>query len=187
MSSNVESNKEKISGLYEELKGLFDSIPNDRTWFDDNGFVDSANKVISRVESTCPEIEDPNQYLLKKEYINGRGDYVVNVIPSRSKLSALIGRLKGTYSLEAPTANNSHTFIQSQSQSQYLNIVLEFQEKIISKIPDYPKGSKERNFLEKLKEALPTIKNMTDIIALILKIGSNLKLDLNAIHKILGL
>ena len=76
---------------------------------------------------------------------------------------------------------------QSQNQVQSVNILLELQEKIIDEIPKQKEGSNERNFLEKLKSVLPSIKTGTDIAANVLKIGSEFNLDPLVITKLLGL
>lgn len=180
--------KKDIRGIYEELKGVLTSIQDNNSWFDDEGFTDHVNHIIARTASICPEIQDLDSYRLEKDYIPGR-EAIVHSIQAKSKLSALTGRLRGTYNLDVPTANSGHTFIQNQSQiqSQYLSAILECQEKIIAKIPKYAKGTKERSFLEKLKAALPTMKSMTDMTSSVLKIGAAIGLDPATIHKLLGL
>ncbi len=183
----MSENKKDILGVYEELKGILASIP-DNSWFDDEGFVSHTNRIIQRAGVICREIDDINSYLLKTDHIPNRGP-IVNAIPAKSKLNALIGRLKGTYDLDTATPTSGHTFVQNQSQtqSQHVTVILELQERIINEIPKYPEGSKERTFLEKLKSALPTIKNVTDILSVALKIGADLGLDAATIDKVLGL
>ncbi|KKS37967.1 MAG: hypothetical protein UV01_C0006G0011 [Parcubacteria group bacterium GW2011_GWA2_42_14] len=183
-----EKNKKAILGVYEELKGLLVAIESKNSWFDDNGFSAHANLIIERVPIVCPEIEDVATYRIRPEHINDRGN-IVKPIPAKAKLNSIIGRLKGLYGLDTPTKNDGNTFIQNQSQnqSQFLNFALELQEKIISEIPKYAEGTKERSFLEKLKSALPTIKSATDILSKALRIGADFGLDPATIHKLLGL
>ena len=183
-----EKDRKEIMGVYEELKGIRVAIEDRTSWFDDNGFAAQANLIIDRVSLVCPEIGDIDSYRIQTEYANGRGE-IVKPIPAKAKLNSIIGRLKGAYELEVPAKNDGNTFIQSQSQnqSQSLSVILELQEKIISEIPKHAEGTKERNFLEKLKSTLPTIKGITDILSLTLKIGVDLGLDATTIHKLLGL
>ena len=183
-----EKNKKEIIGVYEELRGVLAAIEGKTSWFDDDGFTTHANLIIERVRFVCPEIQDIDSYKIQAEYINNRGE-IVKPIPVKAKLNSLIGRLKGLYGLEVPAKNDSTTFIQNQSQnqSQSLSVVLELQEKIISEIPKHAEGTKERNFLEKLKSALPTIKSIADILSLTLKIGADSGLDTTTIHKLPGL
>lgn len=182
------SNIKQVAGIYEELKGVVLSIKDNGSWFDDDGYTQHVNGIIARVSIICPEIEDIKSYEIKAEYLPNRGQ-IVNVIPTKTKLNALIGRLKGTYDLDVPLNTNGHTFIQNQSQeqSQQINLVLEWQEKIIKEISKYESGSKERAFLEKLKSSLPDIKIITDILSNTLKIGSEVGLDPDTIRKLLGL
>jgi hypothetical protein len=183
-----DKNNKEILSIYEELKGILETIKNQSSWFDDQGFSDHANRVINRVVLICPEIVDIESYKIEKEYSSGRNGYTVNVIPAKAKLNSLIGRLKGLYEFDSNSnSSNGNTFIQNQSQSQSLSIVLELQEKIISEIPKYEEGSNERSFLEKIKAKLSEVKNVTDILSIALKIGSDLGLSAATIQKLLGL
>lgn len=179
-----EPNKE-IRGIYEELKGILVSLSDIGSWFDDKGFIEQVNNTINRVTEVCPEIQDIDSYILKADYSPNRGP-TVDVTQAKSKLGALIGRIKGTYDLDSYQPSSGHTIIQNQTQSQSLNIILDLQEKILSEIPKYSKESKEGSFLEKFKNTLPTIKNITDIFSSALKIGGELGLDPETIRKLLG-
>ena len=184
MTAHVETNPE-IIGVYEELKGILESVP-DQSWFDDEGFTNQVNHIIDRAAAICPEIEDIAVYKIIRDHLND-GRQIVHAIQTKSKLAALTGRIRGTYKLEVSPQNSGHTFIQNQSQSQSLSVALEWQERINAEIPKHAQGSQERTFLEKLKESLPTIKSVTDIISSALKIGADLGLDPATIHKVLGL
>jgi hypothetical protein len=180
-----ETNKE-IAGIYEELKGVLASIQDASSWFDDEGFTAQVNGIIARVPGVCPEIQDIDSYVLRAGHIPNLGA-IVNTPQAKSKLSALVGRIKGTYSLDVSNSNSGHTFVQNQTQSQSLSVVLDLQERILTELPKHAEGTKERGFLEKLKSALPTVKNMTDILSSALKIGTELGLDPATIHKLLNL
>lgn len=184
----LNSNRKKIRSVYEELKGILDSIANENSWFDDEGFSQRANDAINRAKIICPDIENITSYMIKSEHSNNRGG-IIYVIPAKANLSSLMGRIKGEYELEELLIPTGHTFIQNQqqNQSQTLSVALELQEKIISAIPKHAENTKERGFLEKFKSVLPTIKNMTDILSLALKIGADLGLDPATIQKLLGL
>lgn len=184
----TEEQKRQIRGAYEELRGVLISLEGDRTWFDDNGFAAHINEIIDRVIKICPEIENINSYKIRGEILGQRG-LTIDVIITRTKLNSLIGRLKGSYDLEVLVKEVGNTFIQNQSQnqSQSFSMALELQEKILSEIPKHKVGSKERNFLEKFKLVLPSIKTGIDILAGTLKIGSEMGLDSGTIHKLLGL
>jgi hypothetical protein len=183
------ANRKEIFGTYKELKGVLASIETENSWFQDEGFVAHANVVIERAGSVCPKIQDIHVYKLQTDVLRD-GRIIVHTTQAKQKLSSLIGRVEGLYSLEELKPNNGgNTFIQNQSQnqSQYLGVALEMQEKILAEIPNHAAGTKERTFLEKLKESLPLIKSATDILSSALKIGGSLGLDPATIHKLLGL
>lgn len=178
-----------ITGVYEELKGLLESLKDSTAWFYDHGFSHRTNVIIDRIPSVCPEIQDVSSYKISLDLSNPHGGGVVHTTQAKAQLSSIIGRLKGTYGLDSAEKNPGNTFIQNQLQSQFqsLSVALEFQEKIISEISKHAAGTKERGFLEKLKSALPTIKSITDILSLALKLGADFGLDPATINKLLGL
>lgn len=183
-------NERAILGVYEELKGVLASLQDASSWFDDEGFTRHVNGIVDRASVICKEIEDINSYKLDVDHVGNRGP-IVHTTQAKAKLNAIIGRLRGTYDLEHSQAsvNAGHTFIQNQTQSQtqHLSLVLDLHERIISEIPKHEEGSKERTFLENLKETLPTIKDTMGIFSLALKIGSDLGLTPGAIKGLLGL
>ncbi len=177
-----------VLALHKELKGILVSLDGAASWFDGDRFVRHANQVIERGSAICPEITNMQSYNLTTERLND-GRVIVQTTQAKQKLLSLIGRIEGEYSIEDYMTNTGHTFIQNQtqSQSQILNLTLEMQAKILAEIPKHAEGTKERTFLEKLKETLPLVKNTTDILSSTLKIGSELGLDPATMHKILGL
>ena len=177
-----------VKGAYEELKGILESIQNEGTWFDDNGFTNHTNSVIDRISNICPEIENIDSYKVSTSHSQQRGLEVM-AIPTRSRLRALLGRIKGAYEFDEIPRETGNVFVQNQnqSQSQTLSIILDLQERIISEIPKHKEGTKERTFLEKVKENLSTIGDARDILSTVLKIGSEVGLSIDAVRKILGL
>ncbi len=180
------STSNEVKSIYEELIGILVSLEDASSWFDDNGFSQRANEVIRRTAMVCPEIKNIESYLIKPGYSDQRGE-IIYTTPTKANLNSLLGRIRGFYELEELHTSNGHTFIQNQTQNQSQSIALEIQERIISEIPKYTEGSKERTFLEKLKASLPTIRGATDILSSVLKIGPELGLDIATIRKLLGL
>ncbi len=183
-------NKKLIYGAYEELKGVLGSIPEDRTWFDDDGFSPQVNRIIERIKTLGTEINDIDSYMITANYIQDRGN-TIDVIPTRSKLNGLIGRIKGMYDFDngIKQSGAGHTFIQQQSQNQeqYQITILDLHERIISEIQKYPEGTKERGFLDKLKKSLPSLSNTMGILSSILSIAVDSGLNIEDIKKLLGL
>lgn len=189
ITNNITKEEDRVKGIYEELKGVLAAIPENGSWFDDNGFTSHANLIIEKIPSACKELQNVNAYKIQSKYFEGRRGNIVDIVPTKAKLNSIIGRLKGLYGLDTPLSSNGNTFIQnqSQSQSQTMIVTLELQEKIISEISKHAEGTKERSFLEKLKSLLPTVKGVMDILSLALKIGAEFGLDATSIHKLLGL
>lgn len=184
-----EKERRQVAGIYEELKGVLSSF-GDKAYLDDDGISDHINFVVRRVSAQCPDIPEVEIYLARTDHVPDRGR-VVDLIATRPRLASLIGRIKGVYGFDGPFQSAGNTIIQTQnqeqSQQQIFVTILGLQERLISEIPRHAEGTKERGFLEKLKGALPAVKNVTDILASVLKIGGELGLDPATIHKLLGL
>lgn len=183
----VAMEKKEIVSSYRELKGVLEAIP-EESWFYDNGFVEHGNKVINRVAQVCPEIEDINIYLLSGSTVIN-GSLTVNSTSARQKVLSLLGRMEGLYALNERVPESGNTFIQnqSQSQSQHISLVLELQAKILQELPQHEEGTKERTFLEKMRDSLPTLTGTLDALSTALKIGAELGLDPSTIRKLLGI
>lgn len=179
--TEVEKNRE-ISSVYEELKGVLDSISEEKSWFDDEGFSSHANNVIKRVGELCPEITDINNYLVTPRYSQGRGGQLVQVIPTIAKIKSLIGRLNGYYSLDKKSQNMGHTFIQNQQTN--IDLIVDLRLKIENHIKDYSPEEPERKFLEELKESVSTAKTAMDLLRLVIETAKRYRITLATLLKI---
>lgn len=186
--------KEQIRPLYSELKGYLSAVPDKDTIYDS-----TATSICNQLNGTIDQLNSITNKEYNKFKINPRNEQwnqsyrtILSIIDYKNKLSGLINNIQGEFFSEEQvslggqpsTIINTH---QTQSQSQSLSIALELQEKIISEIPKHKEGSKERNFLEKMKFALPTIKSVTDVLSNALTIGANVGLDPATIHTLLHL
>ena len=92
----------------------------------------------------------------------------------RNKLGGLISRLHGEYFSDevAPFSGMPSTVIsqtQQQSQSFQVQMLLEIQSKIDKQLHNLEAGdTKKRNFLEKVKGALKSVRDSTGFVALLL-------------------
>jgi len=179
-------NTKEVKGAYEELKGVLSSIENKDSWFDDNGFADHANRVITRVGSLCSEITDIESYKIRPEYIQQRGN-IIEPIPTKAKLKSLIGRIKGIYELEESSANTGHTFIQTQQQQMNIELLLDVRGQIDKHLQDYSKDQPERKFLEEVKSKLSTVKSAIDVLRLIISTAKEYGVSLATLLKIFGM
>jgi len=112
------------------------------------------------------------------------------VLTYRNKLGGLIARLHGEYFSDepAPFSGMPNTVInqtQQQSQNFQVQMLLEMQSKIDEKIPELKEGTKEKSFLDKIKSSLPSIKNTTELVSLVLKTGKDFGLTVEQILNIL--
>ena len=115
----------------------------------------------------------------------GGGSVLMGIIPYRSKLGGLISRLHAEYfSDEQPPFSGMPTTIisqtQQQSQSFQIELLLQIQSKIDEQLSKLEAGdTKKRNFLEKVKGALKSVRDSTGFVALLLttarEVGLNIK------------
>lgn len=185
--------KNKIRPIYSELQGYLTQAPpigehgntttsDDTLWKQFNITIDELNIITGKAFTKFKVIKIER----------GQNGQYIKVSNYRQKLGGLISHLYGEYfsDEQSPFSGMPSTIInqnQSQNQSQSLSIILELQEKIINEIPKHKEGTKERNFLEKFKPGLSTIKSVTDILSLALKIGADFGLDPATIRRLLGL
>lgn len=179
-------NTKEIKGVYEELKGVLSSIENKDSWFDDNSFSNHANRVISRVGTLCPEINDIDSYKIQPEYIQQRGN-IIQPIPAKAKLKSLIGRIRGSYEMEDSAVNTGHTFIQTQQQQMNIELLLDVRGQIDKHIQEYSKEQPERKFLEEVKSKLSTVKSAIDVLRLIISAAKEFGISLATLLKIFGM
>lgn len=184
--------KNKIRPIYSELQGCLSRAPSPErnTIMDQPEFWNHHNSIIDELNQVTGENYD--KYKIQVENINWNGSYrqKIDIQTYRTKLAGLISRLHGAYfsDEQPPFSEMPNTVInqtQNQSQSQSVSVLLEIQEKIISEIGNHSEGSKERNFLQKIKDLLPSIKTTTEIFSTILKIGADFGLSSEEIHKLL--
>lgn len=183
--------KEKIRPLYTELQGYLaqapeakDSITNifdASIWGHYNVAVDEAIKLTS--DATY------ERFKIQESDLRGDQRSMIRVSLYRQKLVGLIGRLYGTYFSDesAPgTGIPGMVIQQSQQQIQSIDIklLLNIQSKIDDQLPNFPEGSKEKTFLQKLKGSLSNIKDATQFLSLLVTTAKSLGLSLDDLHKI---
>jgi hypothetical protein len=187
--------KEKIRLIYAELQGYLAQIPDSvetNTWTQDNTLWNQFNLLIGELKAVSRTEYNYDRFKIIPETcrISPQSEPYLRMRYStyKASLGGLIARLHAEYfsNEEPPFRTMPSTVInQTQTQTQSVNLLLDIQEKVISEIPKHKEGSKERNFLEKIKNALPSMKTGTDIISNILKIGSEIGLHASEIEKIL--
>ena len=189
--------KEKIRPIYSELQGYLSQAPEIK---DTNGCSYDFS-LINQYNETIEELNDISDKDYKrfkieeKEIINRSGgslggSNLFRISTYRNKLGGLIAKLYGEYFSDepAPFSGMPNTVInqtQQQSQNFQVQMLLEVQSKIDEKITEFKEGTKEKSFLDKIKSSLSSIKNTTELLALILKTGKESGLTVEQIFNIL--
>jgi len=182
--------KEKIRPIYEELQGYLSQTPLPKEPYDssdDSSLWEQYNQAIEELNN----ISGKNYDRFRITPLSGGDGYTfIRLLVYRNKLGGLISRLYGEYfsGEPAPFSGKPGTVItqtQQQSQSFQIQMLLEVQSKIDEKIPKFDKGSKERGFLEKIKGSLASVRNVAELISLLLKTGRDIGLTVDQILNIL--
>jgi hypothetical protein len=151
VSNSTEQIKEKLRPLYSELKGYLAQVPDYA-----EGAVDTIqekciwelyNKTVDLINEILED--DFRRFRIELEH---EGEYIF-LHHYRNMLGGLISRLHGEYFADEPNPLDgvpSTVIAQSQHQNQSI-MLLEIQSIIYGKLPNYPDGSKEKDFLQKLK------------------------------------
>lgn len=162
--------KEDVRPIYAELQGCLSQAPPGK---DKNGvsrapsdvILEHFNHVIDELNNVSNE--DYNRFKLRT------GGWT-DSLTYRTKVSGLISRLHGQYFVDdiAPFSSMPSTVItqtQQQSQSFQIELLLQIQSKIDEQLSKLEAGdTKRRNFLEKVKGALKSVRNSTGFVALLL-------------------
>lgn len=161
--------KEKIRPIYSELQGYLaqapktdDSFFQEKEWEQYNNTVDELNKLTDK---------DYNKFKLEPAR-GGYGEIFVRLETYCQKLGGLIARLHGEYFSDevVPFAEMPSTIItqsQNQNQSVHVQLLLEVNNLIHEKLNKAKEGSKEKKFLEKIKGSLASVKNVSQLVTLL--------------------
>ncbi|MBI2472734.1 MAG: hypothetical protein HYV59_16080 [Planctomycetes bacterium] len=177
-------NKEELRPLYSELQGYLAQAPNSDKAICDESIWKQYNdsvKLISKISR-----EDFNRFLILNIEENVAGKFIRPIL-YRQKLGGLISFLHGKYFNDEPTpfsAGPSTIISQQQNQSVHVQMLLEIQSKIDERIHSLPEGSKEKSFLQKFKNKLSSISNVTQFISQLIKMAKEFGLNIDDISKI---
>lgn len=183
--------KEIIRPIYSALQGYLSQAPDSQSgsYFFENEIWDLYNATIDELNTISGK--DYTVYKINPKYPEREGEGVVNVSDYRTKLGGLIARLHGEYfsNEQAPFGGMPSTVInqnQQQSVSLQIQMILEMRDKIDEKLEKVEKGSKESNFLKRIKDSLQTVSSSSQLLSLILKAGKEMGLSLEEIMKLMS-
>lgn len=184
---------ERIRPIYSELQGYLTQAPVDeggknivyRNSGDPQTLVDQLNLTIDELN----EITANNYDKLKIAPVRWGDGTAVHISDYRTKLNGLISKLHGQYFSKenAPFSMTPSTVIsqqQLQSQTTNIQILLEVQSFLDKKTSLYSEGTKERGFLDRVKSTLSGVKDVNELIKLILEAGNSVGLSMAEILKI---
>lgn len=181
--------KEQVHPIYSELQGYLSQAPaGDKGLIFESSIWEQYNQTIDELNNVTGKNYD--RYKVEVRSINWRGTIrlVINSQSYRIKLGGLIFRLHGEYFSDEPppfSGMPSTVITQHQIQNQvtYVQILLDVQSKIDEKLQEYKEESKEKNFLEKIKNSLSRTGNIIELINLVLKTGKELDLTIEQLLK----
>ena len=109
----------------------------------------------------------------------------------RQKLGGIIARLHGEYFSDEtpPFAEMPSTIItqsQSQNQSLQVQLLLEVNDLIHKKLSTVPEGSKEKTFLEKVKASLSSVKDISQLVTLLITTAHQVGMTIEQLKTLFG-
>lgn len=193
----------EIKKIYLQLKALNESLVhntnNKSSLITDSGIWENFNNTLSSLVGITQDQHyeslkvHPTDHVL--EHVSAPS-FASNVYQATSYLfeTQKTSKLSDEYPPERPKPTNggiTQTTISSQENSQNTNINIEFNqtltyvtEMLVEAKSDYPEGTKERTFIDKVKAGLTTTKSTAEIIKLILATASELGIAVDALTKL---
>ena len=118
-------------------------------------------------------------------------EVALSVLEYRTKVIGLVGRLYATFFFGDPepfSGSPSTVFNNQQTQNQTLDVQIrvDIESKIDEILSTLKEGSKEKNFLDKVKSSLSQVKSVSDLIRLILQTGNDMGVTLAQALKLFG-
>ncbi|OHA04241.1 MAG: hypothetical protein A3J58_01075 [Candidatus Sungbacteria bacterium RIFCSPHIGHO2_02_FULL_52_23] len=184
--------KNQIRPIYGELRGYLSVAPER-----ENIYNETATNLSRQVNSTIDElnlVSDKNYDKFKvhtnHQQLNGSYRTVLQSLDYRTKLSGLISKLQGEFFSDEQTLPTGPSTVihttQNQSQNQQQSVVVDLAMLVAEKRVAYPSGTPERNFLDKLGEALKASKGIQEILQSIFSIATSTGIGFEALKKIFG-
>ncbi len=184
--------KDEIRPIYAELQGCLSQAPTldmDMTY--------CSVEVSQHVDRTIDELsdisgEDYSRFKMAAKESNPKQQCVDTDI-YRTKLGGLISRLHGKYfSDELPPFSGMPQMvnIQTQQQSQSVHIQMEIIEQLTRSEAKFQEGSKERGFIDKVKDHLKSAVSATTGVAqlmlLLLNLAKECGLNVEDMQRVFG-
>jgi len=180
--------KSDLRPIYSELQGYLAQAPSltsneHRTIYDESVWkqYNEAVAILSKLTQ-----KDYNRFCVAPILGASGRSYYLPLVSYRQKLGGVINAIHAEYfsDEQVPFSGSPSTVIsqtQQQGQSLHVQILLDFQGKIDERISNYEEGSKEKTFLEKIKNSLNSTPNVMALFQLIIKTAKDSGLNLGDI------
>jgi hypothetical protein len=181
-------NKRKIKAVYAELQGYLsqtpkpnqvtDLFPNDSPWLQYNDSIRELEQLTG---------ENYDRFIIKPEKSNGFN--IVQIMSYRQTLGGIISRIHSIYFSDEtpPFSGTPQTIIsQSQNQSQSIQMLLDIQSKIENELTKAKGDGQKEGFLSNLKGKLSHVKDVNDLLKLILKTAKDFNINLMDLVSMFG-
>ncbi len=185
MDDNV---KFKVKAIYYELQGYLSQTPKPQQPSDIFASDDSCCQYNQAVEELSKITgDDYKRFMIKPKLMDGHN--IVHLITYRQTLGGIINRIHGIYFSDEnmPFSGSPQTVIsQSQNQSQSMQMILDFQSKIDGEITKSKDDHKKVGFLNKVKSQLSHVKDVNDLLKLLLKTAKELGVNMSELLSLFG-
>jgi len=177
---NADDIKCRIRAIYSELIGYLSQCPIPQypsDIFANNSPWKQYNTAILELKTITDE--DYDRFVIKPEYLNS--EEIVHILTYRQALGGLIRRIHGTHfsDEDEPFSPTPRTVVsQSQYQTQSVQMLLDFQSKIDQELQNVPGDQKKEGFLKKCKEQLSHVKDVNDLVKLMITTAKQFGLNL---------
>jgi len=177
--------KNKVRPIYEELQGYLSQtpLPDKQPYLNNARIGDNLNSTIDELNQITKRNYDKFKIHIRRE-TNFTGS---NTGEYRMCLNGLINKLHAEFfGGEVPPFSGSPSMVvkqsQQQTQSVQIKMIMDFQTIIDQKLYG---GSdlkeKENTFLQKLKDKLPAISSMAELLSAALSIAKDLGLSIDSV------
>jgi len=182
----MEKDKGKIRVIYGELQGYLSQTSKPKSPTD----IFATNAPWERYNDAIADLskitgDDYSRFVIRPRRQDGYE--IVLIEDYRQALNGFINTLHAMYFVDEPQPfGGSPTTVisQTQYQVQSIQMLLDFQSKIDRAIQNVEEGSPKRKFLEKVKDNLSNIKNVTELFSLVLKMAKDSGLSLSDLASI---
>ncbi|MDO9462349.1 MAG: hypothetical protein Q7J61_00920 [Deltaproteobacteria bacterium] len=182
----METDKDKIRAIYAEIQGYLSQTPKPNSpadIFATNSSWERYNKAVQDLSKITGE--DYGRFQIKPKRQDGYE--IVHIEDYRQALNGFINSLHAVYFADEPQPFGGFpttVISQNQYQVQSVQMLLDIQSKIDIKLQKLQEDTPKKRFLEKLKGSLSSVKNVTDLLALVLKLAKDFNLNIGDLASI---